>query len=169
MQFPFSSHLPPIEFKTRFAYHPSFNEFDCDKGYLKYIEKIKEDFKYNQNLYSKVKELRHYNEKMNKEGENNELVYLENRASRMEELYDFYADIVLSVTSYIYNEENNIEDAVEALKESETEIDDFDGCFEKGYETIKSAFENAKALCAPILQYFNKMVDIEYPMHNFKA
>ncbi|MBT3464384.1 hypothetical protein HN451_05305 [archaeon] len=169
MQFPFSSHLPPIEFKTRFAFHPSFNEYECDKGYLKYIEKIKEDFLYNQNLYAKVKELRHYNSKLDTEQEDHSLTYLENRAKRMEELYNFYAELVLSVTSFIYNEKNNISGATTVLNEDQTDINDFDKCFEKGYETIKTAYENAKALTAPILQYFNKMIDIEYPMHNFKA
>ncbi|MBT3464204.1 hypothetical protein HN451_04390 [archaeon] len=176
MQFPFSSRLSPIEFTTRFCYHPSMMQgYTEDKGYLNYLNAIKEDFMYEYDLFEKPQNLRNYNKKLAlQDGDTNELQYIENRAKRMEQLYDVYTDIVLTVTSYLYNKVNHVtiknkdqKDFNTVLEEEELIVKDFDNLFKKGKYTIEGSFNKAMEICLPIKQAFDKMVDLDYPMTNF--
>jgi hypothetical protein len=112
MSLEFSEKIAPLTYKTRYAYHPIFTSLFYIPNTIEYIifmTRLKEDFLYYYGFDKKIRMLEHRNKKLNKEGQrSSELIVIQQKITRMKELYDWYADCVLGTISFFYNETNKI-------------------------------------------------------------
>ena len=131
------------------------------KLYKSYVDGVKFDFMSKYKLLHEIKSEKKINEKLDStDGSDETLKYIESRIHLKERLYTLYADIILTITSYLFNEGYNITTG-ELYNINEAYLSP------SGYK-LNDCFKRAYNYCNDLKNKFDDIVDKEYPLHRFK-
>ena len=131
------------------------------KLYKSYVDGVKFDFMSKYKLLHEIKSEKKINEKLDStDGSDETLKYIESRIHLKERLYTLYADIILTITSYLFNE---------GIEATSTELININENFLSisGYK-LSDCFKRAYNYCDDLKKKFDDIVDQEYPLHRFK-
>ena len=81
-----------------------FMEIENLQSHKVYMRNLKNDFMSDYGLLEQIKDEEEFNKKLDKNNDINQLSYINRRIILKEKLYNMYTDMILTLTSYIFNE-----------------------------------------------------------------